>query len=382
MSAPSVALPKAFLNICDNRHYSTNITMKAPSVLCLRALRSIALADSSSCLFGARRKYASLPEKPKQPPPPPAKDYKPHETPGYKLRNKQDNDDDYTPVPLNRPIGMPNPPRPFENLGLDPRSIRERRNDFVDYDKHLAKRAKMTKQIAKPYFRDWSNMRFFKGKQFIANDRVFRAEHALFFPNFYGKTLRKDAEKINKHDGYSGYGRPTCEAMEGKVSVVSIVSNTWAVNQVNTFCSKEANPELHRVLEEAEDVAQLVEINREENYLKWYLLQFFRRNLRKERSLDQQGRYFMVRRGVSEVMKEALGLINDKTGYVYLVDHECKIRWAGSALAEPKEKESMVRGLKWLTREARESKGEKPEVQSLEDAVAEIVGDPKAAANA
>ena len=374
--------PQALLNICDNEQYTANSTMKAPSIPCLRALRSIALADSSSCLFSARRTYASLPDRPKRPPPAPAKDYKPNETPGYKLRKKQDNDEDYTPVPLSRPIGMPNPPQPYENIGLDPRSIRQRRDDFVDYDKHLARRAKMTKQIAKPYFRDWSNMRFFKGKQFIANDRVFRAEHALFFPNFYGKTLRKDAEKINKYDGYSGYGRPTCEVMEGKVSVVSIVSNTWAVNQVNTFCSKEANPELHQVLDEADDLAQLVEINREENHLKWYLLQLFRRNLRSQRSLDQHGRYFMVRRGISEVMKEALGLINDKTGYVYLVDHECRIRWAGSALAEPSEKESMVRGLRRLIQEARAPKEEKTQVQSLEEAVADIVEEPRAGASA
>ena len=52
-------------------------------------------------------------------------------------------------------------------------------------------------------------------------------------------------------------------------------------------------------------------------------------------------------------MKEAVGLLNDKGGYVYLVDHECRIRWAGSAIAEDAEKESMVRGLVRLVREAR-----------------------------
>ena len=360
--------------------------MKAPSVLCLQALRSLALPEARpSCLQQARRAYASLPD-PKNPkpttsaPPPAAKEYKsPADQPGYKLREKSDNSEEFTPTPLSRPIGMPNPPQPDENVGRDARSLRQRRDDFVNYDKHLARRSKMTKQIAKPYFRDWSNLRFHKGKQFIANSRLFKAEHALFFPNFFGKTLRKDAVKNNKRDGYGGLGRSTCEAMEGKISVVSIVSSQWAVNQVNSFCSKKENPALHDTLQNAQDCAQMVEVNWEENWLKWWILQFFKGNLRKQRTLEEQGRYFMVRRGVSDIMKEAIGLLNDKTGYVYLVDEHNRIRWAGSAIAEPQEKESLYNGLNRLIQEARMPKPDEP-VQSLEDAVADVIEKPKAGA--
>jgi ATPase complex subunit ATP10 len=357
--------------------------MKAPSVLCLQALRSLALSETRpSCLQTARRAYASLPDsknsKPSTttPPPPPAvKEYKPPtDQPGYKLREKSDNSEEFTPTPLSRPIGMPNPPEPFDNMGKDPRSLRQRRDDFVNYDKHLARRSKMTKQIAKPYFRDWSNLRFHKGKQFIANARLFRAEHALFFPNFFGQTLRKDAIKNNTRDGYGGLGRNTCEAMEGKISVVSIASNQWAINQVNTFCSKKENPALHETLRNAQDCAQMVEINWEENWLKWWIVQFFKGNLRKQRTLEEQGRYFMVRRGVSDIMKEAIGLLNDKTGYVYLVDEHNRIRWAGSAIAEPQEKESLYSGLNRLIQEARMPNSEKP-VQTLEDAVTDVIED-------
>ena len=52
-------------------------------------------------------------------------------------------DKDHTPKPLLRPLGQSNPPRPGENSGIDPRTWRERRDDFLNYDKHLERRKQL-----------------------------------------------------------------------------------------------------------------------------------------------------------------------------------------------------------------------------------------------
>lgn len=154
--------------------------------------------------------------------------------------------------------------------------------------------------------------------------------------------------------------RDTTPVLFGKVSVVSVFSGQWAEGQAKSFASPEGNPELEAVLAAAPGRAQHVRINVEEDGLKAMLIRLFLGRLRRAVGQDNWDKYFVVRRGLSREICEAIGILNSKVGYVYLVDADCRIRWAGSGYAEDHEKTGMVGALRRLLDEdaARLTKGD------------------------
>jgi mitochondrial ATPase complex subunit ATP10 len=198
-------------------------------------------------------------------------------------------------------------------------------------------------QLSRPYFKDWTNTYHHDGKSFLAPPRLFKAEKALYFPNFFGQTLLKDRKP-----------RDTTPVLQGKASVVAVFSSQWAENQVNSFISKDANPDLYRVLDDSSRKAQLVRVNVEEDSLKAWIVRLFMGNLRRRIGEPNWGNYFLVRRGITKDMRENIGLFNSKVGYTYLVDHQFRIRWAGSGPSDPEERAGLVKGLQRLVGEMTE----------------------------
>ena len=125
-------------------------------------------------------------------------------------------------------------------------------------------------------------------------------------------------------------------------------STLWAEKQTASFVRSKLNPTLDNLIKESGSIAQRVELNVEQNWLKSWLVRLFMGSMRKKYPQEQHGKYFLVTKGVTRTLQEQIGMMNGMVGYVYLVDEACRIRWAGSSVALPEEQTALNNGLKKL----------------------------------
>ncbi|OCB84881.1 hypothetical protein A7U60_g8103 [Sanghuangporus baumii] len=224
---------------------------------------------------------------------------------------------------LPQPLGVPDLPTTFR------KSWRDETMELMNQDVRLARRKHIVKEATRGYFHDLNATRKHGGKTWIAPRTLIREDHALYFPDISGSCLA-GSETVH-----------TTNLCKGKVSVIAMLSTAISEEHVDSFVRETneaflSNPHY-----------RFVQINLQENYAKALLVSLYVSSLRRNIPKELHPTYILSRQNM-EYVREPLRMNNKHIGFVYLLDSNLKVRWAGGGLALPSEAESLKRCTKVL----------------------------------
>ncbi|KAI0792462.1 ATP10 protein-domain-containing protein [Abortiporus biennis] len=219
------------------------------------------------------------------------------------VQNKTDD------VPLlNRPLGVREPPSIYR------KSWRE---NMTDQDIRMQQRRALVREASKGYFSDLNQTRVNSGKLWMAPKVLIRADKALYFPDVSGTDLT--GKKVH-----------TTNLLPGKITALAILNTKVSEVQTEAYLK----PTVQAYGDDAK--FQVLRINLQENVLKSVVVSFFRNSIKSAIPEDQWDKY-LISNGSMDYVREAMGLTNQRIGYIYLVDEQSRIRWA--AVSDPKREE-------------------------------------------
>ncbi|KAJ7598986.1 ATPase assembly factor ATP10 [Mycena floridula] len=234
-------------------------------------------------------------------------------------------DEDGNPLvvpPLTKPLGVRERPTIFE------KSFKEKAASYLDMDtvmkdrKHLYGSCLLElAQVNKGYYHDLKLTMRHGGKTWIAPKVLIREDKALYLPDLHGKSLLGET----KHTTTMCFGRITLLSILGtKISEIHCKGFTDP-----THARYKSHPSY-----------QHVQINVQENVLKSMLVNLFVNSMRSTVPTDLHATFLVSNQNL-EYIREPMGCTNSKVGYVYLIDENLKIRWAGGADALAEETQSL-----------------------------------------
>ncbi|KAG6916737.1 hypothetical protein DXG01_005557 [Tephrocybe rancida] len=217
--------------------------------------------------------------------------------------------------PLTRPLGVTE--RPTTLLKTRTQKAVE---ILMDSDVRMAHRRHLIKEVGRGYYYDMNMTRKHGGKTWIAPKSLIREDKALYLPNVKGKSI--DIEE--------GQIKDTTTMCFGRVTVLSMLGTRMSEIHSLGFVTPTHNRYSSHPL------YQHIQINLQENLLKSLLVKVFIRSLRNVIPPALRPTYLISSQNM-EYVRDALGMTNNKVGYVYLIDENLKIRWGGCADATPEE---------------------------------------------
>lgn len=187
-----------------------------------------------------------------------------------------------------------------------------------------------------------------KGRLFESPVSFFRRDKALYFPNFRVKSLT--GKRMDLMDVLD----------KAKLNILRIYSTDAGYEMTNDYF-KIKNSEDNYMSETGIQVfnqefpdTQIVEVVLSENASKHFIHTFVTPGkLLQQRPKEQHDKYLIARRDtvLSRDDREKLLLTNAYSGYIYLVDNNYKIRWAGSGWPTEEEVENLWKAVRGIHKE-------------------------------
>lgn len=213
---------------------------------------------------------------------------------------------------LQRPLGVRDRPQSHTKTWEDTRK------ELMDEETRLKQRDHLLKEATKGYFTDLNATRRHGGKTWIAPNVMIREDKALYFPNISGSRLDTRAKTH------------TTDMCKGRISVIAILSTRMSEIHVKGFVA----PTNGRYL--SNPLYQYIQVNLQENLLKSWLVSLFLTSIARSVPPNLHSTYLVSNQDM-EYVREPLGMVNKHVGYVFLVDENMKVRWAGCGDAKAEE---------------------------------------------
>lgn len=239
------------------------------------------------------------------------------------------------PTPVTKPFGFDN----RVTLNSDAINI----TNIFSKEASERRQAQLDHDIKHSPFYESKSFANTQGKIFSPPISYFRGDRALYFPNFIGYPLNN-----HKLDLYS--------LLEGKTTILRIFSTISGENCTNTYVEQYLDSEGYKEFRESYPHAQIVDVNIPQSWIKGLFVKLAKSNLRKIIPEDRHDKYFIVSDKIFPVsVKRTLKCDNSCSGYLYVIDKDCKIRWATSGMATEEESKTLWMTVRGLEKEIRDA---------------------------
>ncbi|CDK24784.1 unnamed protein product [Kuraishia capsulata CBS 1993] len=261
-----------------------------------------------------------------------------------------------------RPVGLHKPPMPLNEMTPEEvAKVAEEKgfglmkafNEYFDKEKKAERIKYLEEEMAKGGLYDLHTFRKTKGKIFVSPVSYFKAAKSLYFPN------------VPIHTSLSKEDAPyqLLDVMTGNLTVLRCYANVQGETVTKDYFKIKDTTESYltdkgyKIFKQEFPDAQIVELSLSENAAKGFALKLATGNLRKMVPEVRHNKYLIgSRKDLKRNIRDQLLMQNVYTGYIYVIDADCKIRWLAAGNPESQDIKTLWKSVKGLQKELLEER--------------------------